>query len=198
VSNRSMPVDLSRSSRAHGPRRFVGPASQSCTATASPFRQNRKHVEAQTRRLKKSLPADVQQTIDEHQAAGTAHTRHRRGHRGVRHTVDMPARPSLAAPRHALHERSQRGRVRSHAMAVRVQRDGNLKDWEVAGRLGSSACPCSSRRDDRDSGQVLGCRHPRREVVVFDNSAHFAPVEEPNRYRNVLAAFLGRVQAAPA
>jgi L-proline amide hydrolase len=36
------------------------------------------------------------------------------------------------------------------------------------------------------------------EWLVFDNSAHFAPVEEPNPYRNVLAAFLGRVEAAPA
>jgi pimeloyl-ACP methyl ester carboxylesterase len=38
----------------------------------------------------------------------------------------------------------------------------------------------------------------RQEWVVFDNSAHFAPVEEPDRYRDVLTAFLGQVEAAPA
>jgi pimeloyl-ACP methyl ester carboxylesterase len=36
------------------------------------------------------------------------------------------------------------------------------------------------------------------EWVVFENSAHFAPVEEPDRYRDVLTAFLGKVEAAPA
>ena len=33
--------------------------------------------------------------------------------------------------------------------------------------------------------------------VVFENSAHFAPVEEPDRYRDVLTAFLGQVEAPP-
>ena len=35
------------------------------------------------------------------------------------------------------------------------------------------------------------------EWVVFENSAHFAPVEEPDRYRDVLISFLGQVDAAP-
>jgi hypothetical protein len=34
------------------------------------------------------------------------------------------------------------------------------------------------------------------ESVVFEASAHLAMVEEPDRYREVLESFLGRVEAA--
>jgi pimeloyl-ACP methyl ester carboxylesterase len=33
--------------------------------------------------------------------------------------------------------------------------------------------------------------------VVFEQSAHFAMVEEPDRYREILESFLSRVEAGP-
>lgn len=36
------------------------------------------------------------------------------------------------------------------------------------------------------------------EWVVFEESAHMAMAEEPDRYRQVLQSWLGRVEAAPA
>lgn len=36
------------------------------------------------------------------------------------------------------------------------------------------------------------------EPVVFEESAHLAMAEEPDRYRHVLESFLGRVEAGPA
>ena len=49
----------------------------------------------------------------------------------------------------------------------------------------------TSGRHDEMTGtlvKALGRWRPRRRMVVFDNSAHFAPVEEPDRYRDVLTA----------
>jgi hypothetical protein len=37
---------------------------------------------------------------------------------------------------------------------------------------------------------------PDAQSIVFKNSADFAMAEEPDRYREVLDSFLGRVEAA--
>jgi L-proline amide hydrolase len=80
---------------------------------------------------------------------------------------------------------------------------GNLRDWKVTERLGELDMPVvvtSGRHDEMTETLVrplvAGIRGA--EWVVFENSAHFAPVEEPDRYRDVLTAFLGKVEAAPA
>ena len=80
---------------------------------------------------------------------------------------------------------------------------GNLKDWDVTARLGELDLPAlvtSGRYDEMTdavvSPLVAGIRGA--QWVVFENSAHFAPVEEPDRYRDVLTTFLDRVEANPA
>ena len=80
---------------------------------------------------------------------------------------------------------------------------GNLKDWDVTERLGELALPAlvtSGRHDEMSeavvSPLVAGIRGA--EWVLFEHSAHFAPVEEPDRYRDVLTTFLDRVEANPA
>jgi pimeloyl-ACP methyl ester carboxylesterase len=80
---------------------------------------------------------------------------------------------------------------------------GNLKDWDVTARLGELDLPAlvtSGRHDEMTdavvSPLVAGIRGA--QWVVFQNSAHFAPVEEPDRYRDALIIFLDRVEATPA
>ena len=147
---------------------------------------------AETRRLKESLPADVQKTIDEHEAAGTTDDEAYSEATMAYVTRWICGLTYPGRPRHALHEQPRRGRVPNHA-GPRVERDGRPSDWEVTERLGELDMPVlvtSGRHDEMTETLVkpLGRLRPRRRMVVFENSAHFAPVEEPDRYRDVLTA----------
>lgn len=78
---------------------------------------------------------------------------------------------------------------------------GNLKDWDVSARLGELDLPVlvtSGRYDEMTPGlvQPLVDGIPGAESVVFEQSAHFAMAEEPDRYRELLESFLDRVEAA--
>lgn len=77
---------------------------------------------------------------------------------------------------------------------------GNLKDWDVTARLGEldlAVLVTSGRYDEVTpvlvQPLVVGIRGA--ESVVFKERAHFAMAEEPERCREVLDAFLARVEA---
>jgi proline-specific peptidase len=80
---------------------------------------------------------------------------------------------------------------------------GNLKDWDVTARLGQLDLPVlvtSGRHDEMTPALVGPLVDGIRgaEWVVLEHSAHQATVEEPDRYRQVLGSWLGRVDAARA
>jgi pimeloyl-ACP methyl ester carboxylesterase len=80
---------------------------------------------------------------------------------------------------------------------------GNLKGWEVTDRLGELDLPVlvtSGGHDEMTPALVrpLVDGIPGAEHVVFEDSAHIAMAEEPDRFREVLESFLGRVEAATA
>src|SRR4029450_8316310 len=75
---------------------------------------------------------------------------------------------------------------------------GNLKDWDVTARLGQLDLPVlvtSGRHDEMTPALVGPLVDGIRgaEWVVLEHSAHQATVEEPDRYRQVLRSWLGRV-----
>jgi proline-specific peptidase len=76
---------------------------------------------------------------------------------------------------------------------------GVIKDWDVTARLGEINVPAlitSGRHDEATPliGQTVqqGIRGSR--WVIFEESAHLAHAEEPERYMAVLADFLARVE----
>ncbi len=76
---------------------------------------------------------------------------------------------------------------------------GTLRDWDVSDRLGEIATPTlvtAGRYDEAtpDLAEMLRRGIPNSEVVIFEQSAHMAHVEEPARYRRVLEDFLDRVE----
>ncbi|MBC2907326.1 alpha/beta fold hydrolase [Streptomyces cupreus] len=78
---------------------------------------------------------------------------------------------------------------------------GNLKDWVVTARLGELELPvliASGRHDVTTPAVVrpLADRIRNAEWVIFEQSAHLASAEEPERFHQVLEAFLSRVEAA--
>jgi pimeloyl-ACP methyl ester carboxylesterase len=77
---------------------------------------------------------------------------------------------------------------------------GTLKDWDVIDRLGELDVPTlvtSGRHDECTPALVEPLAHGIRgaEWVLFDESAHMPYLEEPERYLEVVAAFLDRVEA---
>jgi pimeloyl-ACP methyl ester carboxylesterase len=76
---------------------------------------------------------------------------------------------------------------------------GVLRSWDVSDRLHHIRVPTlitSGRYDEATPVQMesIHRRIPGSEWVVFEESAHAALVEEPERYRGVLADFLARVE----
>ena len=79
--------------------------------------------------------------------------------------------------------------------------DGRLRDWDVRPRLGEIDVPTlvtSGRYDECTPmlAEEAQRRIPGAEWVLFEESSHSAFVEEPERFRSVLAEFLDRAQAA--
>jgi proline-specific peptidase len=76
---------------------------------------------------------------------------------------------------------------------------GVIKDWDVTARLGEINAPAlvTSGRYDEATPWIAETVHKGirgSEWVVFEESAHLAHAEEPERYMAVLADFLARVE----
>lgn len=74
---------------------------------------------------------------------------------------------------------------------------GNLRDWDRSDRLGEIRVPTlvtCGRHDELGPpcARVLQQGLPRAEMQVFEDSAHSAHLEEPDRYRDLLREFLAR------
>jgi proline-specific peptidase len=154
----------------------------------------------ETRRLKQQLPSAVQEIIDRHEAEGTTDD-------------DAYLEATMAYYTQWICRREP---FPDHVMAsfMNMSEDvygtmqgpewnvtGNLKDWDVTSRLGELDLPVlvTSGRFDEMTPTLIqplvdGIRGA--ESVVFENSAHLAMVEEPERYRDVIESFLSRAEGA--
>jgi proline-specific peptidase len=155
---------------------------------------------AETRRLKESLPADVQNTIDEHEAAGT--TDHEAySEAAMAYYTQWICRLEPPWPDHAMRSLNNMSQdIYATMQGPEWNVTGNLKDWDVTERLGELSLPVlitSGRHDEMTEKLVnpLAAGIRAAQWVVFENSAHFAPVEEADRYRDVLTSFLDQVEA---
>jgi L-proline amide hydrolase len=80
---------------------------------------------------------------------------------------------------------------------------GTLKDWDVIGRLGEIHVPTliTSGRHDECTPALVEPLHEGiagSEWEIFEDSAHMAYLEEPERYLQVVGDFLERVEARRA
>lgn len=157
---------------------------------------------AETRRLKESLPSEVQEVIDRHEAEGT---------------TDDPTYLNAAMayytqwvcrlnpfPEHVMRSFANLSEdVYGTMQGPEWNVTGNLKDWDVTARLGELQVPVlvtSGRYDEMTPSivQPLVTRIQGAEHVVFQESSHLAMAEEPEHYREVLESFLSRVEAPQA
>lgn len=156
----------------------------------------------ETRRLKESLPKEVQEVIDRHEAEGTTDSEAYIEATMAYYTQWVCRRDPF--PDHVMRtfmnvSEDVYGTMQGPEWNV----TGNLRDWDVTDRLGEldlRVLVTSGRHDEMTPALVrpLVDGIPGAEHVAFEESAHLAMAEEPDRYREVLESFLGRVEAAQA
>jgi proline-specific peptidase len=158
---------------------------------------------AETRRLKESLPLEIQEAIDRHEAAGTPDDPAYE-EAAMAYYTQWVCRLDAPWPDHLMRSFGNLNReIYGTMQGPEWNVTGNLRDWDVSARLGELELPVlvtSGRHDEVTPTliQPLVDGIPGAESVVFEQSAHFAMAEEPDRYREVLESFLARVEAPTA
>ena len=154
---------------------------------------------AEANRLREGLPADVQATLQRHEAAGTTDSEEYRSavmdfYR--RHVIRLDPMPEAVARTFAKLERSPQvyltmnGPSEFHVV-------GTLRDWDIVARLPEIEAPTlvTSGRHDEATPLIAETVHRGirgSEWVIFESSSHMAHVEEADRYMTVLDEFLCR------
>jgi proline-specific peptidase len=157
---------------------------------------------AESERLIRDLPPDVQQSIHQHEAAGTTDA------------LEYREAMRLFSRRHAGGHIDPKPEWVKRAFAKLEDNEvyltmwgpsefcvtGTLKDWDVTSRLGEISLPtlvlCG--RDDEATpvlAETIRRGIPGAELVIFEHSAHFPHIEETELYLQVLDQFLSRVEA---
>ena len=156
---------------------------------------------AEMRRLVAELPADVQQAILKHEAAGTTDSSE------YEEACRAYSRRHLSGridPRPAFLDRiaDKPGDAVYHAMWGPSEWcvTGSLKGWDIVGRLGEIRVPTLlvGGRHDEVTPAVMETVHrgiAGSQWVIFENSGHFPHLEETERYLEVLDRFLNHVEA---
>ena len=151
---------------------------------------------AEGNRLRTALPAEVQQTLLRHEQAGT---------------TDDPAYEEACRvfyDRHVCRVPWSEGVQRSFAqmpnevyMTMNGPSEfhciGTLKTWDITGRLGEIDVPTLviSGRHDEATPLIARAVHEGigdSEWVLFEDSSHMPHEEEPERFGEVVGAFLAR------
>ena len=152
---------------------------------------------AEATRLRRDLPADVRDALDSHEAAGTTqdpaylaatqafYDRH------VCRVVPNP--PEVLATEAQLNEdptvyHTMNGPNEFYCI-------GTLRSWSIVDRLSLIAAPTlliSGRYDEATPATVqpFADRVENARWIIFEHSSHMPFVEEPERYREVVGAFL--------
>jgi L-proline amide hydrolase len=175
------------------------PGLESLTIASSPASMIQWVAEAN--RLRDELPPEVQQTLLRHEAAGTTDSPEYGEAMKVfydRHVCRVVPNPESVQRTFAAIERNpevyhtMNGPSEFHVV-------GTLKNWDIIPRLGEIHVPTlvTSGRFDEATPLIAGTVHegiPGSRWMIFEASAHTAHAEEPERYMQVLAAFLTDVE----
>jgi proline-specific peptidase len=150
-------------------------------------------------RLRAELPAETREALDAHEAAGT--TSDPEYERAIfeflhRHLCRLDPWPPIVEEV-----------LRSTNLEVyntmwgpsEAYPTGVLAGWDVTPRLREILVPAlvlCGRYDEATPRQAetIAAALPDAELVVFEESAHLSPLEEPERYLSTVRAFLARVE----
>ena len=157
--------------------------------------------EAEVGRLVSQLPAEVQQTLRAHEAAGTTDDPAYEEATLVfyhRHLCRLVPWPDYVERSFAkLRKNSEVYHVMNGPSEFYVT--GTLKNWTVVDRLGEIAVPTlvMSGRYDEATPTIAETVHkgiPGSEWVFFENSSHMCHAEERDRCMKTVAGFLNQAE----
>jgi proline-specific peptidase len=157
--------------------------------------------EAETGRLRSELPDEIQRVLDEHEQAGT---------------LDSPEYEAATMEFYKRHvcrvdpfpdcvQRTFAGLAEHPDVYMTMQGPnefvitGRLKTWDISDRLGEIDIPTLITAGAHDEftpvqAQRLNEGIKDSELVTFEDASHTQFVEEPERYRKLVAGFLDRVE----
>jgi len=149
-------------------------------------------------RLREQLPPDVQQTLLEHEAAGTTSTAAYQDAMQVfydRHVCRVPYPDYMKRSFDYLARGGEVYNTMNGPSEFHVV--GTLKQWDVRDRLPEIAAPTlvtSGRYDEATPLIAETVTHgiPGAQSVIFENSSHSSHVEEADRYAQVLTDFISQ------
>jgi proline-specific peptidase len=158
----------------------------------------------ETARLRRELPADVQDTLDQHEADGTTDSQEYTDACLVfyeRHVCRLEEWPDYVQrsfdflQRHGLVYRTMNGPSEFHVT-------GTLREWDVTGRLGEIRVPTLVVSGEHDEATPVINRTvsdgiPGARSVVLPGCSHMAHVEDPEAYVRLLDGFFSEVEANP-
>lgn len=154
---------------------------------------------SETAVLRSQLPVDVQQTIAEHEYAGTTDSpEYERAMMTFysRHVCRLDPWPDFIAEAFAgLNAEIYNTMFGPSEFCV----TGTLKDWDVTARLGELTLPTLITTGLYDEatlaiGRTLNDNIKRSEWVLFEKSSHSAHAEEEEKYVAVVGSFLKQVE----
>ncbi len=157
--------------------------------------------EQETSRLRKELPAETRRILDEHEAADT---------------LDSPEYETASMEFYKRHVcrvdpfpdcvlRTFKSLAEHPDVYLHMQGPnefvitGTLKTWDITDRLGELDVPTlitAGAHDEFTAAQAQRLNEgiEGSELVTFEDASHMQFVEEPERYRELVAAFLDRVE----
>jgi proline-specific peptidase len=152
-------------------------------------------------RLREDLPPEVQQTLLQHEAAGTTDSPEYKAAMQDfydRHVCRVVPNPEYVQRTFASIDRNpevyntMNGPSEFHVV-------GTLKEWDIIPRLGEIQAPTlvTSGRFDEATPLIASTVHegiPGSRWVLFEESSHMPHAEEPERYMQVLDEFLTEVE----
>jgi proline-specific peptidase len=159
---------------------------------------------AETARLRSELPADVRETLDRHEAAGTTDSQeytdacrvfYRRHVCRLEEWPDYVQRSFDFLDENGLVYRTMNGPSEFHVT-------GTLREWDVTERLGSIRVPTLVVSGEHDEAtpainRTVSSAIPGARSVILPGCSHMAHVEDPEGYVRLLDGFFREVEANP-
>jgi len=155
----------------------------------------------ETGRLRRALPADVQEALDRHEAAGTTRDAEYEEACDVfnrRHVCrveypDYVQRSFQFIAEHGEVYNYMNGPSEFHVI-------GTLREWDVTDRLGELRVPTLVVTGEHDEAtpainETVSSAIPGAESVIYPGCSHMGHVEDPAGYCRLLEEFMRRVES---
>jgi L-proline amide hydrolase len=157
--------------------------------------------EQETGRLRRELPEETQRVLDEHERAGTIDSPEYEAATMQfyeRHVCRIDPLPDFVL-------RTFTGLAEHPDVYMHMQGPnefvitGTLKTWDITDRLGEIDVPTLITAGAHDEFTPIQAQRLNEgirgsELVTFEDASHMQFVEEPERYRELVAGFLERVE----